>query len=52
MRLADRRYGKNASNPNNLVNRITGRYLGNFNRTGTSWNKQVSRKTYMGNANG
>nr|DAK75948.1 MAG TPA: hypothetical protein [Caudoviricetes sp.] len=34
------------------MNRITGRYLGNFNKNGTSWNKQVSRRTYMGNANG
>ena len=33
---------------NNLVNRIAGRYLGSFNRSGTSWNTQVSKRTYMG----
>ncbi|MFK2187203.1 hypothetical protein ACIXIM_11120 [Bacteroides fragilis] len=51
-RIVERRNGSDASNPNNLVNRIQGRYLGNFNRIGMSWNKQVSRRTYMGNANG
>nr|DAH02501.1 MAG TPA: hypothetical protein [Caudoviricetes sp.]DAM72531.1 MAG TPA: hypothetical protein [Caudoviricetes sp.]DAV03573.1 MAG TPA: hypothetical protein [Caudoviricetes sp.] len=47
-RLAQQRYGSNFDNPNNLVNRIAGRYLGNFNRNGTSWNTQVSKRTYMG----
>ena len=47
-RLAQQRYGSNSDNPNNLVNRIAGRYLGSFNRSGTSWNTQVSKRTYMG----
>ena len=32
--LANRRYGRNADNPNNLVNRILGRYAGNIKKAG------------------
>lgn len=33
-KLANRRYGRNADNPNNLVNRILGRYAGNIEKAG------------------
>ena len=47
-KLANRRYGRNADNPSNLVNRILGRYAGNIEKAGKSWNDKIPRSTYMG----
>jgi hypothetical protein len=46
------RYGNGASNPNNLVNRITGRYIRNIERRGGDWNRKTLRGAYMGNIAG